>query len=154
MSLEEYKDSKPYKKIYEQVEKLGLVDYINHLDEEGYVVIPPELVAPAEFHDRIRQAVCDVQERRNGQRIDPDKLDTESLKDASGNVHWGILTEDPVFQEAIMNPTVLAMGKYLCGNSAILSEIYCLLKQKSEKTLKVPLHTDQHGTPPPIPPYA
>ena len=52
-----------------------------------------------------------------------------------------------------MNPTALAMAKYLCGNSVLLSDINCMLKQKNE-TLTHPLHTAQPGTPPPLPPYA
>ena len=155
MGMEEYKDSNSYKKIYEQVENLGLVDHITQLDEEGYTVIPPELVAPIEFHDRIRKAVADVHEKRTSQRIDPRTFETAQLyeEDRPINGHWNILPEDSVFQEVVMNSTVLAMAKYLCGNSVLLSDINCMLKQKNE-TLTHPLHTDQHGTPPPLPPYA
>ena len=32
-SLEQYKGSRHYRKIYEQIETLGLVEHINHLDE-------------------------------------------------------------------------------------------------------------------------
>ena len=152
MSLEQYKDSKHYKKIYEQIEKLGLVDHIDHLDEEGYTVIPPDLVAPEVFQDRIRHAVLEVHEKRTGQHIDDIATATLS-KDTPVKGHWAILTEDPVFEEVIMNPTVLAMAKYLCGNSVILSELLGMLKQKHERFTH-PLHTDQHGTPPPLPPYS
>ncbi len=154
MSLEQYKDSKHYKKIYEQIEKLGLVDHIDHLDEEGYAVIPPDLVAPEVFQDRIRHAVLEVHEKNTGQHIYDDDIATATLsKDTPVKSHWAILTEDPVFEEVIMNPTVLAMAKYLCGNSVILSELLCMLKQKHERFTH-PLHTDQHGTPPPLPPYS
>ena len=32
-SLEQYKGSRHYRKIYEQIETIGLVEHINHLDE-------------------------------------------------------------------------------------------------------------------------
>lgn len=154
MSLEQYKDSTHYRKIHEQAEALGLIEYLDQLDEEGYTVIPPELVASEEFQDRLRKAVLEVNERRTGQHIRPEDIATTRLdEDVPAHGHWAILTEDPVFQDVIMNPTVLTMAKYLCGNSVLLSDLLCLLKQQDDR-LTHPLHTDQHGTPPPLPPYA
>jgi ectoine hydroxylase-related dioxygenase (phytanoyl-CoA dioxygenase family) len=154
MSLEQYKDSPHYQKIYEQIEALGLVEHIAHLDEYGYTVIPPELLAPEAFHDRLRKAVLSVHEQRTGEKIKLEDIESTRLtKEGPGNGHWGILTDDPVFQEALMNPTVLAMAKYLCGNSVVLSDLLCIVKQQDD-TLTHPLHADQHGTPPPLPPYA
>ena len=45
-SLDQYKDSLHYQKIHQQIETLGLIEHMNHLDEYGYTVIPPDLVAP------------------------------------------------------------------------------------------------------------
>lgn len=68
---------------------------------------------------RQRKAVLWINEQRTGQKIDVEDIETARLdKDVPGYGHWAILTDDPVFQEAIMNPTVLAMAKYLCDNSA------------------------------------
>ena len=153
--LDEYKDSPEYRKVHEQIKTLGLIDHIEHLDEYGYTVIPPELVAPEEFQERLRAAVLDVHERRSGEKIDLADIASTGLskKELPGMAHWAILEEDPIFQDAVLNPTVLTVGKYLCGESALLSDITCLLKQRHEK-MTHPLHTDQHGTPPPLPPYA
>lgn len=154
MNLEPYKDSRHYRLIREQIESLGLAGHIDHLDEYGYTVIPPDLVAPEAFQGRLRNALLKVHERRTGQRIDPNDIETARLADdvpAAG--HWSMLTDDLVFQEMIMNPTVLAVAKYLCGRSVVLSDMVGLLKQKHER-MTHPLHTDQHGTPPPLPPYS
>ena len=154
MRLEQYKDSEAYRKIYQQIETLGLNEHVSHLDEYGYTVIPPDLVAPEAFQERLRSAVLAVHECRTGQQIGLDDVASAKLSgDMPANGHWAILTDDPVFQEAIMNPTVLAMAKYLCGNSVLLSDLLCLLKQQDER-ITHPLHTDQHGTPPPLPPYS
>ena len=112
-------------------------------------MVPPDLVAPEAFQRRLRDALLKVHERRTGQRIHPDDVETAALADdvpVSG--HWSLLTEDRVFEDMLMNPTVLAMAKYLCGKSAVLSDMVGLLKQNDER-MTHPLHTDQHGTPPP-----
>ena len=154
MSLEQYKDSRHYREVHGKLESLGLAGHIEHLDEYGYTVIPPDLVAPEAFQERLRQAVLDVHERRTGQRIDPANVEHAQLADdVPGAGHWSILTDAPVFEEMLMNPTVLAVARYLCGKSAILSDMLCILKQKHDR-LTHPLHTDQHGTPPPLPPYS
>ena len=154
MSLEQYKDSTHYRKIRGRAETLGLIKHLEELDAEGYTIIPPDLVAPQEFHDRLRKALLEVNENRTGQHIEPEDIPTTELKkDGPGNAHWGVLTDDPIFQDVVMNPTVLTMAKYLCGNSALLSDLLCSIKQRDD-TLTHPLHTDQHGTPPPLPPYA
>ena len=153
-SLEQYKDSADYRKIYAQIESLGLVEHIKHLDEFGYVVIPPELVAPAAFQQRLLQAGLDAHERRTGEKVPLEDVATTRLaKDGPGYGHGDVLLDEPVFQEAVLNPTVLALGKYLCGNRMVLSDVLLSIKQQ-DTTLTHPLHTDQHGTPPPLPPYA
>ncbi len=154
MGLESLKDSPEYKKIHQQIETLGLGVHVDRLDREGYTVIPPELVAPEEFQQRLRQAVLDVHERRSSQKISLADIGSAKLgQDTPINGYWAILMEDPIFQEVIMNPTVLAMAKYLCGNSVVLSDLLCLLKQQDKRPTHR-LHTDQHGTPPPLPPYS
>ena len=154
MGLEQYKDTRHYREIREQLESLGVASHADHLDEYGYTVVPPELVAPEAFQRRLRDALLKVHERRTGQRIHPDDVGTAKLaKDVPVSGHWSLLTEDRVFEDMLMNPTVLAMAKHLCGKSAVLSDMVGLLKQEHEG-MTHPLHTDQHGTPPPLPPYS
>ena len=80
MSLEQYKDSPHYQKIYQQIETLGLVEHMKHLDEYGYTVIPPELVAPKSFLDRLRKAVLAVNEQRTGQKINLADIEEQQPK--------------------------------------------------------------------------
>ena len=96
MSLEQYKDSPEYRKIHEQLETLGLIEQTSHLDEYGYTVIPPDLVAPEAFQKRLLAATLDVHERRSGQQIRLDDVASSKLsQDTPLNGHWAILTEDP-----------------------------------------------------------
>jgi hypothetical protein len=124
----------------------------------GFTVVPPEKVAPPEFHARLRQGLLDVHQRRGGRRIDPQDINTARLDDPSVarkplDAHWQLLGEDRVFEEALMNPVVLAMARYILGKNVILSDMLGLLKQEDETPTHL-LHTDQHGTPPPLPQYA
>ena len=133
-SLQQYKDSLHYRKIHDQAESLGLLDHLDHLDEYGYTIVPPELVAPAEFRERLLDAVLAVNEERSGDKIKASDVSTTQFDpELPGRAHWAILAEDPVFQELVMNPTVLTMAKYLCGNSVLLSDLNCILKQKHER---------------------
>jgi ectoine hydroxylase-related dioxygenase (phytanoyl-CoA dioxygenase family) len=52
-----------------------------------------------------------------------------------------------------MNGVVVTLARYLCGKSVILSDMLGMLKQKDDTPTHL-LHTDQHGTPPPLPQYA
>ena len=152
--LERYKDSPHYRKIHEQAESLGLLEHFDRLDEDGYTIIPPELVASNDFRERLLDAALMVNEKRSGQKIKATDLPTTQLnEDVPQRGHWALLGEDPIFEDLIMNPAILTMGKYLCGNSLLLSDLVCQIKQKHEKFTH-PLHTDQHGTPPPLPPYS
>ena len=40
------------------------------------------------------------------------------------SIYW----ENPVFEESIMNPVLLAMATYLCGYGVILSAMGCWMK--------------------------
>ncbi len=51
-----------------------------------------------------------------------------------------------------MNPAVHTLARYFLGKSVIVSEMLTLLKQADPVPTHM-LHTDQHGTPPPLPAY-
>ena len=63
-----------------------------------------------------------------------------------------ILPEDPVFEESLMNPVLLAMATYLCGYGVVLSAMGCWMKGPNETTFT--MHTDSGGTPEPMPAHA
>ena len=57
-------------RMWSEIVELGLEPYIEFLDENGYVVIPPEIAMPEGLAERMLKACLDVAERRNGERPD------------------------------------------------------------------------------------
>src|SRR5215469_16809037 len=154
MELGDWETSKDVNAIYAEVRRLGLEHCIAEHDAFGFTVIPPEKVATPELNQRLRQAILDLHERRTGEKIDIADIDKATLGGPSprNTDGWVIFGEDPVFEEALMNPVVLAMARYFLGKSVLLSGGNVLLKREDPTPTHM-LHTDQHGTPPPLPQY-
>ena len=57
-------------RIWNEIVRLGIEEYVADLDANGYTVIPPEIAMPKGLAERMLQACLDVAERRNGERPD------------------------------------------------------------------------------------
>ena len=112
------------------------------------------------------EATLQVAERRNGERPDlaggsthrnhqgfrrhfTDAPPKDNKDSAIGDLMQSILFEDRVFEEALMNPVLLAMATYLCGYGVILNSMGCFMKGPNNTPLA--LHSDT-GIPSPLPP--
>lgn len=135
---------------FASVRRLGLEQNIAELDAFGYTVVEPDKVAPPEFHKRMLEAILEVHERNTGERITD--LDGGELA-GTGAGHFGMVLEDPVFEEALLNPVTTTLAHYLVGRSAILSDMVTQLKSRHRRPTH-DLHTDAVGMPPPLPQYA
>lgn len=126
------------------------------LDALGYTVLKPEMVAVPEFIQEILGKVVGCAERRAGRTLEPGGHSLSENETPFGQVQLesGLLLEDPVFEQALMNEPVLALVTYLLGESCILSHLSTMLKGIGNDHL--PLHTDQNqsGAPPPFPAFA
>ena len=147
--------------------ELGLQSYVADLDAYGYTIIPPEIASPNGLADRMLEAMLDIAERRNGERPDlktgsthahmqvqsmaaPVKVgrpksrmrgaNADDRDSPVGDVMHSLLLENPVFEESLMNPVMLALATYLCGYNAVLSTMACWMKGPNETTFR--LHTD------------
>lgn len=154
MELGDWDTSKDVNEIYADVRRLGLEHCIAEHDAFGFTVIPPDKVAPPEFNQRLRQAILDSHARRTGERIDIRDLDKATIAGPSprNTDGFGLIGEDPAFEEALMNPVVHTMARYFLGKSVLLSDMNALIKRTDPAPTHF-LHTDQHGTPPPLPQY-
>lgn len=168
-------------RVWDEICELGLQRYVADLDAHGYTIIPPEIAAPGDLADRMLEAVLNIAERRNGERPDMEtgsthahlnvtSTETQRIKGrplgrlpaASAASHKGdsphgdlmqsILLEDPVFEESLMNPVLLAMGTYMLGYDAVLSAMGCWMKGPNDTTFS--LHADSGGLPNPLPALA
>ena len=147
-----------------EVRRWGLEPYVADLDAHGYTVIPPRLASPDGLAERLLDAALKVAERRNG--VLPDlaagathagwkgRFASFSGGDGDspiGDLMQSILFEDRVFEEALMNPVLLAMATYLCGYGVVLSSMGCFMKGPNVSSFT--LHTDT-PLPAPLPPQA
>ena len=119
--------------VLRDIKALGLASRVAELDSLGLTVVPPREAASPEFADCLRDAVLCLAERRSG--VKPDMATGTSHADlpatagqAGESWMWRILFEDPVFEQALMNPVELALMTYLLGNSAKLSSSSALIK--------------------------
>ena len=134
-----------------EIRALGLEPYITDYEMQGYTVIPPEKVSDPGFIERLRTTILDVAERRDGVRPDLAGA-TEQGDNAQGCQQFFLLFEDPVFQQAVVNPTLLALTHYALGRSAVLYNCVSLFKGPGGDGLA--LHADNLLVPPPFPQYA
>ena len=145
----------------EDIKSLGLREYAEELDEKGYTVLPPEIACPDGLKDRLLDACLAVAENRNGKRPDlnadqayaPRHADQfeGALGAASGDSPIGdmmqsLVIEGEVFEEALMNPVLLALSTYLTGYSSVLLTMACFIKGPNKTEL--PLHCDAMGPSP------
>jgi len=138
--------------LWDEINDLGLQHHIEDLDTHGYTVVPPEIANPNGLAERMLEACLDIAERRTGERPDLERGRPKSRIDSPvGDTMKALLLEDPVFEEALMNPALLALATYLCGYDVVLSSLTAFLKGPSNTRFR--LHTDTR-LPSPLPTQA
>ena len=136
--------------LWNEVCDLGLQTYIADLDANGYAVVPPEIASPNGLAERMLEACLDVAERRSGERPDLATGSTDRDSPVGGSMDT-MLLEDPVFEESLMNPVMLALVTHLCDYNVVLSSMGCSIKGPSD--VQFQLHTDTR-LPSPLPTQA
>jgi Phytanoyl-CoA dioxygenase (PhyH) len=130
------------------VRDLGRYDLYKHvveLEAYGITVVPPEkLPSSTGFIDRLRDAIIRTCEKRNNLTIGDPAAASASTVSGIGK-SWDLIEEDDVFVEAAINPVVLALVRWLCGQSAIFGGQTWIIKARDSAPLG--LHSDSHGIP-------
>lgn len=118
-----------------EVRDLGLQEYCDLADEQGFAVIPPEKVAPPEFIARLRDAVLRVAEERTGNKFSLERngnqghYRSEPCSDGQFLLYY-LLFEGRVFEEWLNNRTMKAMVNYYMRGEAQLSSLTSFVKWK------------------------
>jgi ectoine hydroxylase-related dioxygenase (phytanoyl-CoA dioxygenase family) len=116
-----------------RVDALGLAETVQHAEAAGYGYIYD--AAPIEFFERLKQAIYRTANGTAGPR-------GSSM----------LLTRDPVFVEAVLNPKLLTIVEILCGQGAMLSQLSStIIPKQADEPRKGGLHADQNWTPAPFP---
>ena len=109
-----------------RVQQLGLLETVQHAQENGFGYVRD--LAPVEFNDRLREVALKIFEAKRGTNM--------------------LLDKDPIFEEVVLNPKILAIVEILCGQGALLSEVVgCVIDQDTPVT---DLHVTQNQLPAPF----
>jgi hypothetical protein len=144
-----------HERICAELRGLGLERHTAELDDVGFTIIPPELANPGDLPERLLAACLDVAERRQGVRPDTETGATHAEIGGLGTPLHQPLGEAPEFEEAMMNPVVLAMATYLNGYSCVLNNY--IVHLKGPGGLPLPIHCDAQLAAPvraPLVPYS
>lgn len=146
MSMADYGAAPNVDPLFKELEEYGLMKHVVELEAYGMTVVPPEKMGGSEdFVPRLRDAILTVCNKRNGMDIG-DYRTAAPDQGATGKRSWFLMEEDEVFVEAATNPRMLALVRWLCGQSAVFSGHTWIIKPKGGTSLG--LHSDAHGIPP------
>ena len=133
--------------LMEDLERYDLLKHALELEAYGLTLIPREKMGvDASFPTRLHDAILRTCEKRNGIDFNDSESDSKEVRGKSFMNSWYLLQEDEVFVEAALNPQVLTMARWLCGQSAILAGHTWIIKPETKHGLG--LHSDAHGIPP------
>jgi hypothetical protein len=117
----------------ERIEQLGLQQNVRELDELGYTVIrDPAALA---LNDRVRDAIVRLAQETDGP--------------AKGYSAGLLLGRDPVFEQAVLVPQLLAIVEVVVGRGALLSQLIGSARPKGARPIG--LHADNSWFPAPFP---
>ncbi|MCP5433367.1 MAG: phytanoyl-CoA dioxygenase family protein [Alphaproteobacteria bacterium] len=135
---------------YRTIEKMGLAAKLAHLEAFGFTVIEPEHVAEPQFFRRLRDRILAIAEARSGVKPDLETGATHADREGPTGQHlFYLLFDDPIFEQALMNPVVLAFMTYLLGPDCLLSSASSIIKGPGKVPLM--LHSDSANIPTPLP---
>ena len=116
-----------------RIAALGMSANVEQLREEGYTAVR-DIATPA-FTARLRETCL--------------RLAQETPGGARGYSAGMLLGRDPVIEEVVLNPKLLALVEVMCGRGAVLSQLVASIRPKGAAEL--PLHADQNWFPAPFP---
>lgn len=115
------------------VAALGIGAQVDQIRDDGYSII--ENIAAEEFNDRLRKTCLRLAQETEGR--------------AKGYSAALLLGRDPIFEEVVLNPKILALVEIMCGKGALLSQLICSIRPKGAPSIG--LHADQNWFPAPFP---
>ena len=123
-----------------RVEKLDLVETVEHVKEHGYGYI--HNAATTEFVERLRETIIRIGETPEGR-----------LGDGRAGGANMLLAKDPIFEDVVLNAKMLTIAEVLCGKGAMISQVAGSVKPTSDpdQPRAGGLHADQNWTPAPFP---
>ena len=146
MDISEYATSPNVDPLIKDLDRYDLFKHVVELEAYGMTLVPPEKMQSSPgFIDRLREAIVRTYEKRNNVVVGDPAVAPASAAPRSGK-GWDLIEEDEAFVEAAINPVVLTLVRWLCGQSAIFGGQTWIIKGEGGPPLG--LHSDSHGIPP------
>ena len=147
MEIGNWKSVAGMTEIYNKARELGLESNIAEYEAFGFTVIEPEKTgAPKDFGKRLLDMTMAIADKEDRAAVG---LNKHENRPAYGRQLFHLLAKDPIYREAMMNPVVQTMGKYMMGNSMRLLSMVAFVKEGPARSTHV--HTDSVGVPSPLP---
>lgn len=131
-----YHDTLPPAAISEElapvIAELGLENNCRELAGQGWTVV--ENASTPEFNERFRQKILEL---------------TGAERDSGGGGGNMLLTKDPVFAEAVLNPKLMALAEFSVGRGFLISQVAASVRPKGSPAIG--LHADHNWLPAPFP---
>ena len=137
----------------EIINKLNLGSYIEEVEEVGYTVIPPNLVASEKNRKLILNKIIEIAQLKTGNKINLKSNTTSGKYKAipqtnSQFVLYQLLFEDKIFEQWLMNDVILCLSSYFLNNQAQLSSMSSFIKWKGPNyESSLGLHADTQPAP-------
>ncbi|NJN50865.1 MAG: phytanoyl-CoA dioxygenase family protein [Gammaproteobacteria bacterium] len=119
MQIEDWESAESLPALYRELQSLGLETNIAELEAFGFTVVPPEKVAPPEFHAEVKVALERVMKTRFGANASAEHW-AKHWRNTNDILRF-ILWDDPIFERVVMLPAALGLIQYLVGTNCILS---------------------------------
>jgi hypothetical protein len=133
-------------RMHESIVAHGLLEHIAELDIRGYTVIPPERLGMTELVEEARDQLVALAVKDGARASDY----TTYLEGLSFEL-YALFNQGRVFEQWLLNPVMLLLGKYLLGQNMILNNSLAYVKGKTDKFLR--MHSDTLMVPDPLPEY-
>ena len=119
-----------------RLSSLDMTDNVTELRELGYTVI--ENPATLEFTRRLRETVIRLCQETEGER--------------KGYAAALLVGRDPIFDEVLLNPKLMALTDLTLGRGAVISQFTSSVKPQAKRPgIALGLHADQNWFPEPFP---
>lgn len=161
MKIGDWKATGRFNERFQRIRDLGLESHLAELEAYGFTIVEPDLVAPLEQTERIRDAMLSVAEERTGVKHELDKpgdRGTYAAEPLHGEqfILYYLGLKDPAFTETLRNPASEALTSYLLSGDYRLSVMTGFVKWGDSYGKELGIHADSpagiRGELPPVHP--
>jgi ectoine hydroxylase-related dioxygenase (phytanoyl-CoA dioxygenase family) len=137
---------KDTKAAHDRIRASGLDRHIAELDILGYTVVEPALLGMTDLVADTRDSMISLAQEEGAER-----REFQTYLEGLSYELYALHLQGRLFEQWLVNPTILSIGKYLLGDNMLLNNNLGYVKGKSDKHLRI--HVDTLMVPDPLPEY-